>query len=167
MNSNCTKSSDLANQIQPTPVKVTSKSFGPIGLKIYSQPHYLLKDEDKIEVFDEEKVITVNKDITRRDNTKTHYEHEGSFNKKHKIEVHEEERKYDSVEKDKTIKGNYDDDNVEKFQQKQTVLDIDSNNKSEHQTKSVNDIGSITTSYRRYYPEIIKKEKPRLFSGKT
>ena len=45
MNSNCTKSSDLTNQIRPTPLKVTTKSFGPIGSKVYLQPHYLLKDE--------------------------------------------------------------------------------------------------------------------------
>ena len=120
MNSNSAKSSDVADQTQPNPVKAVSK--------IYSQPQSLLKEEEKIEVYDEEKVA--------------------------------------AVEKNKTNKDNIVVNNVEKLQHKQTVADVDSNN-TDYQIKSVYDFGSNTTSFYRYYPEIIEKEKQRLFSGKT
>ena len=130
MYSNSTKSTDAADQMQPSPVKAASQSFGPIkGSKTYSQPQSLLKLEESIEVYDKEKLV--------------------------------------AVEKNKTSKDNVVVINVEKHQHKQTVADVDSNNKADYQIKSVYDFGSNTTSFYRYYPEIIEKEKQRLFSGKS
>ena len=130
MYSNLTKSTDSADQMQPSPVKAASKSFGPIkGSKTYSQPQSLIKEEENIKVYDKEKVAAVEKNKTRKDNVVVN--------------------------------------NVGKLQHKQTVADVDSNNKADYQIKSVYDFGSNTTSFYRYYPEIIEKEKQRLFSGKT